>query len=68
MNKYPRVRLTKNGWGCFTLKGYPVDIVTENIRFLSLMQKVADKKLNAAQQAKFAEIAGQIFAGYYPLK
>lgn len=68
MQKYPRVRLTKNGWGCFTLKGYPVDVVTENIRFLTLMQKVANKKLNAAQQAKFAEIAGQIFAGYYPLK
>lgn len=66
--KYKRVRLTDNGWGCFTIKGYPVDVVTENIRYLKLLQKEADKQLNAAQKQEFAEIAGKIFAGYYPLK
>lgn len=66
--KYPRVRLTDKGWGCFTLKGYPIDVQTENLRYLRLMQKEADKQLNAAQKAKFAEVAGQIFAGFYPLK
>ena len=68
MPKYKRVRLTDRGWGCFTIKGYPVDVVTENIRYLKLLQKEADKQLNAAQKQEFAEIAGKIFAGYYPLK
>ncbi|MEW6712244.1 MAG: hypothetical protein AB1403_20660, partial [Candidatus Riflebacteria bacterium] len=68
MPKYPRVRMTDRGWGCFTVKGYPVDVETENLRYLKLLQKAADKQFNAQQKEKFAEIAGKIFAGYYPLK
>lgn len=68
MPKYPKVRLTQKGWGCFTIKGYPVDVVTENIRFLTLLQKAADKQLTAEQKKKFTAIASTIFAGYYPLK
>jgi len=68
MPKYPKVRLTKRGWGCFTIKNYPVDVETENLRFLKFLQKAADKQLNSQQKEKFAEIASQIFAGYYPLK
>jgi len=68
MLKYPRVRLAEKGWGCFTIKGYPVDVTTENLRFLRCLQEAANKQLNAEQKKKFAEIAGKIFAGYYPLK
>ena len=68
LQKYPRVRKTDSGWGCFTVKGYPIDVVTENVRFLKLMQAAADKMLNAQQKQKFAEVAGTIFAGFYPLK
>ncbi|MFZ5953433.1 MAG: hypothetical protein ACOYXC_22210 [Candidatus Rifleibacteriota bacterium] len=68
MPKYPRVRMTDRGWGCFTVKGYPVDVETENMRYLKLLQKAADKQFNTQQKEKFAEIAGKIFAGYFPLK
>lgn len=68
MAKYPRVRLTSKGWGCFTIKGYPVDVTTENLRFLSLLQKAANKQLTSEQKKKFSEVAAQVFAGFYPLK
>lgn len=66
--KYKRVRLTEKGWGCFTIKGYPIDVITENIRFLKLLQKAADKQLNASNKKKFVEIASKIYEGYYPFK
>ncbi|MBU1107971.1 MAG: hypothetical protein KKB51_14960 [Candidatus Riflebacteria bacterium] len=68
MAKYPRVRLTAKGWGCFTIKGYPIDVTTENLRFLNLMQKAADKQLTSEQKKKFSEVAANVFAGFYPLK
>ncbi len=66
--KLKRVRLTNKGWGCFTVKGYKTDAETENLRFLKLMQKAADKRLSKENKAKFATEASKIFEGYYPLK
>ncbi len=68
MPKFPKVRLTKRGWGCFTIKNYPDDVETENLRFMKFLQKAANKQLSSQQKEKFAEIASQIFAGFYPLK
>ena len=65
--KFKRTALPDKGWGCFVLKDYPTDIITENLRFLGFLEKAALKSLNSEQKKKFIKIAGTVFQGYYPV-
>jgi hypothetical protein len=59
---------SKIGWGCFTIDGYPIDVRTENLRFLEFLQEAANQVLNAEQKQIFAREAAKVFPGEYPLK
>lgn len=57
-----------NGWGCFSLVGYPIDVRTENLRLLEFLQEASKSVLSAPQQQIFAREAAKVFPGEYPLK
>ncbi len=59
---------SKLGWGCYEYSGYPIDVLTENLRFLGHLQAAADKQLSADQKARFSAEAEKIFGVHYPLR